>query len=248
MKGLAVLYSTSKKWDQMCLVFERSWNRHMSIPLEIVRLDPPKKTGRLYGLDTNHHKLNVWRNHFTEDTIFCDCDMMVRADIVDGFEYVSDIGYTVRSTQGRPFNAGVIFARHTTYSKQFLKEWCRIDEKMHSNNKFRKKWSKVVPGMNQPALACMLDEGWEADKVPEVYNICDAYRWKQAKMVHIKSESRNICFHSRRSRFRKKEYQKSLHKAFWAYLGGWKQSKSRFLVEVNKANRHEKMKKIRKGM
>jgi hypothetical protein len=170
--------------------------------------------------------------------------MMVRADISDGFDYVSDIGYTVRTTQGRPFNAGVIFARHTDHSVKFLDEWCRVDEKMHQDNKLRQKWAQVIPGMNQPALACVLDAGWEADKVPEVYNMCDANRWKQGKMVHIKSESRNVCFHSHQ-RFMKKEYQKSLHKAFWAYLGGSRRNQSRLMIEVNKARRTQKMRALR---
>lgn len=243
MKGLAILYNTEKKWEQMAEVFRKSWAQHMDIPLQIIERPPPPQETKVYGLDANTHKLNAWLEHFDEDTIFCDCDMLVRGDISDGFQYVKNIGITKRTTLNRPFNAGVVFARHTEYSVKFMKKWVEINQQMFENKRLRMEYvQKTIPGMNQPALACLLEKGWEVDMLPEVYNMCDADRWKQGKMVHIKSESRNICFHDHR-RFMKKEYQKSLHKTFWAYLGG--KNTPRLLIEVQQAKRNAAFRKRR---
>ena len=218
----------------------------MDIPLEIIRLDPPKKESNAYGLDTNTAKLEAWLEHFTEDTIFCDCDMLVRSDITDGFDGVANVGYTVRTKSGFPFNAGVIFARHTEYSQRFFEEWVRVNRLMHNDRKLRDTWSKVVPGINQPALAHMLEDGWVADQVAEEYNMCDLKRWRDGKMVHIKSDLRNTVFLKRRRALRD-PLHRTLHEVFWTYLGIDPEEAlwGKNLVRVQKARARGHVRKLR---
>ena len=235
MKGLTIFFDTDQKWRDMLAVFKLSWEEHMDIPLEIISLPPPTADQKSYGLVTNSEKLYLWRDLFTEDTIFCDCDMLVQADITDGFDYVKNIGYTERTTQSRKFNAGVIFAKYTDHSKRFLAEWCKINEAMYLDNKLRMKYSAIVPGMNQPALAKMLQDGWKAEMVPEAYNICDASRYRLGKMIHLKSEARNVCVSSNRRQLQR-TYQRELHDLFWSYLERTPGYKARMNVTVRNAS------------
>lgn len=215
MKALTVFFPTDKKWEIMLEVFRRSWEYSMDIPLEVVQENPPQKSGKIWGVETNTRKLQLWQKYFTEDIIFCDCDMLVRGDITEGFQKIKDIGYTERTDGKLPLNAGVVFARYSNYSKRFLEEWERINQRMYEDPKFHKPWNEKYAGINQAALGWMLENGWTADVLPESYNMCIPSRWKEGKMVHIKSGAREICFTRRPRRLRGSD--KALHQLFWQF-------------------------------
>lgn len=232
MKGLGVFFNTSRQWREMRYVFEKSWHQHMEIPLQIIDAKPPKKSNRVYGLDTNTKKLDLWVENFSEDTIFCDVDMLVRGDITTGFRKVSNIGYTIRNHKDRAFNAGVIFAKYTEYSKKFFKEWRTVNYKMLHDKKFWEKYTKKIPGINQPALAYMLDQDWQLDPVPEIYNMCDIKKWRQAKMIHIKSEIRDFCLLSKYQKLEKRRRKiGTLRILYQSYLKDRQESEN--LVDVH---------------
>lgn len=219
MKALTVFYDTGQDWRQMLKVLETSWEQYHDIPLQVVKQDPPDKKSVAYGLDTNTDKLSLWQVHFDQDTIFLDCDMLIKGNLVEGFEEISDIGYTTRrDPSGFPFNAGVIFARHTSYSQEFMAEWVRVNGLLYADTDLRNKWAQVVPGINQPALAKMMAEGWEIDPLPDIYNMCDIRYWKQAKAVHVKSRIRNLMF-GQHVRYKSND-EKELYDLFWSHLGG----------------------------
>lgn len=233
MKGLGIFFDTGQDWRDMLKVFETSWEYHMDIPLQIIKMHPPQKTSRFYGLDTNTEKLKLWVDNFTEDTIFCDVDMMLRGSIIDGFKNVENIGYTIRTVPAdRPFNAGVIYARYTDYTKRFLQAWVDANQLMFEDDKLRREYAKIVPGMNQPAMAYLFEQGWEADKVPEIYNMCDVKRWREARMIHVKSKIRKICLNTRYER--RRSDSNNLRALFVKYLGR-DRARRRSLVNVKKA-------------
>lgn len=217
MKGLTIFFDTGPKWKAMLRVFKKTWEENMNIPLEVINATPPPRQ-EIYGLIANTKKLELWNKHFDDDTIFCDCDMMVRADITDGFSKINNLGYTVRKHRSRPFNAGVFFAKHSQYSREFMQEWVDVNRRFYKNEKLRRKWSKIVPGINQPALAYLLQDGWEVDTLSDIYNMCDFGNWKKAKMVHIKSKTRNTVFTEKESQL-PMTYQREFRKLFWAHLG-----------------------------
>lgn len=215
MKGLTIYFPTDKKWEIMLDVFRRSWEYCMDIPLEIIEAPVPEKSERVWGMDTNTRKLQLWQHHFTEDTIFCDCDMLVKGDITDGFQKIQDIGYTERTDGKLPLNAGVVFARYTPYSRKFLKEWERVNQQMYEDKEFHKPWNEKYAGINQSALGWMLENGWQCDVLPESYNMCVPSRWKEGKIVHIKSKTRELCFTRRARRLRGND--KALLNLFWQF-------------------------------
>ena len=200
MKAVTVYFEGSRDFARLFKVFKRSWDFYSEIPLEVIRSDPPEKTRSNYAVNTNNTKLQLWHKAFTEDTIFLDCDLMFRTDISDGFKYVRDVGYTVRTNSEFPFNGGVVFARYTDYSKKFMEEWLRINNEMYNNPKFHEPYRRKYAGMNQAAFGYMLEQGWQADKVPEVYNMTHAKGQKQAKVMHIKSGIRRACLNNRNKR------------------------------------------------
>lgn len=193
MHGLTVFFDKDGTWEKLLKVFKRSWEEHMDIPLTVITCKTPPAISREYGLISNTVKLAMWNKNFTQDTIFLDCDLLIRANIKDGFDQITNIGITKRDHISFPFNAGVVFAKHTQYSKEFLGEWQYINDKMYHDPKFHQPYRNKYAGINQSALGYMLEDGWKADYLSQQYNLCEWKHYKDAKVIHIKGKLRRHC-------------------------------------------------------
>lgn len=195
MKALTVQFDletrTGDLYERLLNVLIKTWNIHANIPLEVHRIPAPDPFREKYAFDSNTAKLDIWADHFDQDTIFIDCDMMLLEDISDGFKYVENVGYTIRKHTRMPFNGGVVFMRHTEYAKKFLDKWREVNKEMYYDPAFHNKYRKTYGGINQASFGWMLESGWKADRVPEVYNLCQPFaNWQEAKMIHVKSQLR----------------------------------------------------------
>ena len=187
-------------YERLLRAFINSWEANSSIPLEVHRINPPETYGRSAAFYYNHRKLRQWIDSVDQDTIFIDCDMLCLKDPVDGFDLVDHIGYTDREGP-IPFNGGVVFVKNTKESKEFLKKWYDIDEKMLYDEKFHKDYyHPKYAGMNQSSMGWMYENGYDhlIRVLPDIYNKCDGWTgWQQAKMVHVKGHLRNCCLFDR---------------------------------------------------
>jgi hypothetical protein len=216
MKALTVQFDLESRsgdlYERLLNVFIKTWELHGLIPLEVHRISPPEQFREKYSFDSNTRKLEIWAENFDQDTIFVDCDMMMLADISDGFGFVKDVGYTIRKPTKLPFNGGVVFMRYTDYAKEFLSKWREVNERMYHDAVFHNKYRSKYGGINQASFGWMLENGYHADKVPEVYNLCQPFiDWENAKMIHVKSglrkDVKNKKFHGNRGEIVKKWYE-----------------------------------------
>ena len=201
MKAVTVSFDKyGSDYERLLRALINSWSQNSSIPLEVYRINAPKKTRRRNSYYYNHAKLKRWIDSVDQDTIFLDCDMLCLGDISDGFDLVDHIGYTDREGP-IPFNGGVVFVKNTRKSKDFLKKWYEIDEKMLHDVKFHTEYYQPkYAGLNQSSMGWMYENGYEdmISVLPDIYNKCDGWTgWQQAKMIHIKGHLRNCCLFDR---------------------------------------------------
>jgi hypothetical protein len=130
-------------------------------------IDPPKKINKIpYNFVYNTDKLNIWADHMAKtehNTIFADCDMMMRQSAKDAFNEDFDIAYTKRTTTTRiPMNGGIIMARPNENAVEFFRLWAETNQRMLDcdrngnfklHNTYRRKWA----GMNQAAFGWMME-------------------------------------------------------------------------------------------
>lgn len=63
---------------------------------------------------------------------------------------------------------------------------------MLNSQSFHTPWRRKYMGINQAALGFLIEKGWNLEKLPEKYNLCDwtVKKVKSAHMIHIKSDLR----------------------------------------------------------
>ena len=218
MKAVTVSFDKyGSDYERLLRVLINSWSQNSSIPLEVHRINAPKKGARRRSYYYNHTKLKRWIDSVDQDTIFVDCDMFCLEDPTDGFDLVDHIGYTDREGP-IPFNGGVVFVKNTKESKDFLKKWYEIDEKMLHNRKFHKDYYQPkYAGMNQSSMGWMYENGYNhlISVLPDIYNKCDGWTgWQQAKMIHVKGHLRNCCLYDRNRDVKKIMEIKEIWKSF----------------------------------
>lgn len=198
-------YSQSERYDRLLSVFRKSAEVNCPAAEVVVeRIDPPKKTKRKIGLSSNWHKFKVW-NRFVQDqrngehVILMDADMLILGDMRPAFSHEFDIGLTVRTKANWKYNGGVVFVKVSEATKDFLRTWGEIDERMYLDEKFHAPYSKKYKGQNQSSLGWMVEHN-ETVKIKEfpcaVWNACNE-DWQQiddrTRVIHLKSNLRLAC-------------------------------------------------------
>ena len=193
-----------KGYDRLLTVFEESIKQRMpNARLEVIRINPPK----LVAQSTRHFaantvKLTKWSEYIQSATgpvIVADCDMMLLQDISDGFKYIQDIGYTVRTgvRPKIPVNGGLLFVNPTKGARKFFQIWDNVNQAMFRDRAFHQPWREKYAGMNQAGFGYLLEhpvKGVHLQPLPcAVYNACSE-DWStvdsKTKLVHCKSELR----------------------------------------------------------
>lgn len=198
-KGLTCQFTAgSFAYERLLEVFKRSWQKNSSITLEVHRINPPEAGKRHNSFYYNHKKLQVWKDNFSEDTVFLDCDMLLLRDISGGFDLIDNIGVAHRSNL--PLNGGVIFAKHNANTVQFFEDWYSKDAKMLSNPEIHMPYHRKYAGLNQSSLGYLIENGHKdlITRLPEAYNLCESWEdWQNAKLIHLKGSLRRTCLMDR---------------------------------------------------
>ena len=156
----------SDDYERLYTVFQRSVKKHNPhanlIEKRIPRLNVQNNNNMDYVYLSNTLKLREWYSHMqstTSETVFMDCDMLVRGDLSSAFDEEFDIGYTTRTGGVPPYtiNGGVVFVRPTEAAALFFKNWLELNERMFRERKFHKKWERRYAGINQPSFGYLLE-------------------------------------------------------------------------------------------
>jgi len=199
-------------YEKLLKVFEQSVKENDPENEVIVkRVSYPQiKTKACFS--SNTHKLAIWVSEMEklqegDELCFIDCDMMVLKSPNDVFQKDFDIAYTERPKSRKdtrlPVNGGVVFCRNNERSRQFMKRWKEVNDKMFRNPGFHQIWRKKYAGMNQSAFGYLLEhpKEYKAKLFPvpcNTYNVCNE-SWhkvgvdKNIRIVHIKSDLRRMC-------------------------------------------------------
>lgn len=190
-KAICVV-NRSRDFDRLVKVLFNSWEAHNQIPLEIHNMPDGWDRKYKHGLWVNTLKLEKWAELFQQDTIFLDADLLCTGDMSKPFEMIYHLGYTENKARGRILNAGVFYAKYTDYSKLFFAEWVKTNRDMLNSQAFHTPWRRKYMGINQAALGFLIEKGWNIEKLPEKYNLCDwtPEKVKDAHMIHVKSDLR----------------------------------------------------------
>lgn len=219
MRALTVQFDRgSHDYSTLLDVLINSWQRNATIPLEVIRTKAPEKKTRFYGFDANTHKLNLWAENFTEDTIFIDSDMLLLKCINNGFDLVDDVGITDRSGPIK-MNGGVMFFKYTKRARQFMKDFVDVNARMMEDEEFHAHWQKekMYAGMNQSAIGYLWETEYkDLNLLPDTFNKCEPWDdWENAQMIHIKGQLRRACIRNNR---RGKENIMQIKRIWESYL------------------------------
>lgn len=203
------------QWDRLLDVLVASWEKNASIPLKVIREHPPELGRRHQGIYNNTHKLEIWLDYFTEDTIFIDADMLCLGCPSGGFESVEYAGITRRDGK-LPFNGGVMYVRHNRKGKAFMKDLKEINDKMLEDADFHTPYRKKYAGINQSAIGYLKETKYnDITMLDKRWNLTEPWNgWENANMIHIKGHLRKTCL---RDRINPPEPQKSIKKIWKSF-------------------------------
>ena len=175
---------------------------------------------------SNTKKLEYWVKMLNEakdgeEIILMDCDMLLIGDISCAFKEEFDIGYTFRERTHIPMNGGVIFLRVNERSREFIRLWKEVNDRMFRDDTFHRVWRSKYSGMNQAAFGCLYEtitykadvKGFPCSK----YNIANeewAFIGSHSLCLHIKSGLRKLCIEYSRGGDYKKHYHPSMSGPF----------------------------------
>ncbi|MFW6100658.1 MAG: putative nucleotide-diphospho-sugar transferase [Bacteroidota bacterium] len=193
--------------------FKQSVLANAGARLHIIRpLAPEKAKGCRYSYTVTNAKLRHWADeiqHIDRPTILMDVDLVVRKDLHDVFETMTDdIAFTV-SDNSTWVNSGVVFVKPTDYAKYFLRQWADLDDQMYNSKimngmpkEVRKGHFKTgVLGMNQTSLAVLLSENkFDYNTVPASKYNCwyaDWDKWdpETTAVIHVQMGLRKALLH-----------------------------------------------------
>jgi glycosyltransferase involved in cell wall biosynthesis len=184
-------------------VFEYSVKKHMPNAQIIVVRDIPKRRGRGVAYDAMTNRLDSWVPVVMKtkgDIILCDVDLIFRADLFKVFQnHKFDVAYTGRNSRRKPINGGIVFIRDG--AQGFVKQWAKINRRMHKDRAFHRIWRKKCCGMNQPAFWYLLKNPKAHKKtmlkLPCLrFNACEtewAKMGNDVKVIHLKRELRRYA-------------------------------------------------------
>lgn len=214
-RGVVVQFNVyNDAYERLLDVFIQSWRENATFPLKVKRIEPPELGNRHASFYWNRKKLDEWINLFDRDTVFLDCDMLMLKDIASGFDIIDYIGIARRTNL--PLNGGVIFAKYTKESIEFMEKWAEIDKRMLEDPEFHGPYHDKYAGLNQSSLGYLLENGYSehVTRIPESYNLtADWEDWENAHLIHLKGQLRRCCIYDRQrgdpDRMRIKEIWKS---------------------------------------
>lgn len=160
------------------------------------------------GRKTKHHCDIVQEAPDGELIGLLDADMMVLGDLSEVEQLDFDLAYTVRPDGSRyAFNSGTVFVRTSERMRDFYKLWYEKALQFLSCEKLHAEWRPLYGGINQCALAWMLDnhaEGLKTQKLPcEIWN-CENESWQyfseETKVVHLVGDLRRRLMRLERSK------------------------------------------------
>lgn len=194
MKATVVQFDkVGSRYERLLMAFIESWKKNAKIPLQVLRVDPPKEVGKKKSFYWNHEKLKHWVDAVDQDTILIDADMLCMADISNGFNQVDNLGFTIRPGKFK-YNGGVVFVKYTPESRKFLKKWLEIDHKMLNDWNLHRPWHEKYAGLNQSSMGYLVESGYRnlvAELPCSTYNLCDGWHdWQKARMIHVKGDLR----------------------------------------------------------
>ena len=210
MKLVARYFSfegVDNRWDRMANVLRRSCDA-CGVEHDVRLMPVPQRT-RGSAVVANHAKLKEWRDAVLEATgpiILADVDMFMQRDPRAGFDCVEHVGITYRDQGGThiPINAGVVFVHPTKRARQFMRDWCDMDDLLYSEGVEFCKWRAKYQGMNQASLGALIETGgfqptrldcskWN---LVEPWDSIDA-----AHMVHVKGNAFRHIFNGEKSKY-----------------------------------------------
>lgn len=201
MRAVTVVfdYPGHDKYQRLAKVFQASWEKNSQVPLEVISIPAPPTGYRHISFYSNTEKLRVWRELFTQDTIFVDADMLCLRCPSVGFDMVDNIGLTDRSGPF-PINGGVMFVKYTKTGQAFMRDFEEINYQMLADPDFHKPWLDKYAGINQSAIGYLIENKYpDYNLLPEKFNLCDGWKdWREAYLVHIKGQLRQLCLKRRR--------------------------------------------------
>jgi hypothetical protein len=201
-------YDGQDRYKMLFDVFKYSLKKNFpAAKLHEINIQPNNNWSRetvKRGFHSNKIKLDAWCKAMEEiddeKIIFMDCDMIVLDDLSSAFDSEFDIGITARTRCRMPFNGGVVFVRNTESSRNFIKLWGEIDDRMYRDKKFHNPYRVIYAGINQAAFGYLYEHpDLHTAKMKEfpcaIWNACceDRYNDKM-KVIHIKSQVRKACF------------------------------------------------------
>ncbi|MFW6074460.1 MAG: putative nucleotide-diphospho-sugar transferase [Chloroflexota bacterium] len=203
--GIVFDYNEGNRYERLTRVWAKSIEVNCpAAEVTILKIDPPKQTKRKIGLSSNWHKFKRWVDFARdqrdgENVILMDTDMIVLNDLRPAFNEDFDIGLTVRTKANWKYNGGVVFVKISDATREFLRQWGEIDERMYRDEKFHAPYSKKYKGQNQSSLGYMVEHN-ESLKIREfpcaIWNACNEdwiYIDDNTKVIHLKSNLRLSC-------------------------------------------------------
>lgn len=201
MRAVTVQFDlASRAYEKLLDVLINSWKANALIPLEVHRIPPPALGDRSWSFYANTEKLKVWREQFTEDTIFLDADMLCLGQPSKAFDLIDDIGITDREGDAIPINGGAMYIKHTTRGIQFMDDFVEVNNRMLHDVEFHEYWQKKkgYAGMNQSAIGYLIENEYQDyTLLSDKWNCCDGWtNWKEAELIHVKGKLRQACLYN----------------------------------------------------
>ena len=196
--------TSGRDYRRLARVFAKSVRVNMpEADLQLIEMRPPKETLTVRHWSNNSYKLEEWVRRaypITENTIVCDCDMLVLGDLSTAFENDFDVAETWRTNSDTPVNGGMIFLKPTPGAHNWFKAFLKADRLMRSNRALHGIFREKYTGQNQAAMGYVREKGgkFKLIQLPcRIYNACND-DWpdigSHTKAIHIKGELRKSIF------------------------------------------------------
>jgi len=149
----------------------------------------------------NTRKLAIWRDMAwgaQRPIVLLDTDMLVLRPLVDAFaDFEGEVGITVRPDG--LLNAGAVYLRPGEAAQGFMDRWCEVNDALFEHEFELMAWQEKQPGMNQPALRKLLDQGEPVCELPcWKWNCMDScwrdFQLGETGVLHLKGALRRCVF------------------------------------------------------
>ncbi len=206
MKIISVYFDRTpgRDYRRLAKVFEKSVRANMpDADLHLIEMKTPKDTPTRVHWANNSYKLDRWFKEampITENTILCDCDMLVLKDLSPAFDYDFDVAETWRTMADTPVNGGMIFLKPTPGAHNWLTAFHKADRLLRVNPALHGIYKSKYTGMNQASMGMVREKGGNFKLIAlpcREFNACND-DWpdigEHTRAIHIKGELRKSLF------------------------------------------------------